>query len=240
MADVNLYRGGTPDLKGWFRRGDWPEFMPPFTGPMMPATPPYNSHADAAHGQGYLNLHFPLVPHIMDTAAHGWMGLALRKLATAGDIIYTNWIPLRSYVTTFHWEVTKFDESLTGVYLKPVAKRVKFNFSTKEFDVEDNTAFDTIINTAGITGFPIGKPETDDKVYAFVENTDLMCTFGHNIPKRNEDTGKPEEGLDDYFGAVVLGYEVSGEEELIAKIWNGFFAIYSSCKCFTFEGASQL
>ena len=81
MASVNIARGGTPDFKGWFERGDYAEFTPPFGMPPMPSTPPYNSHADAAHGQGFLNLQFPLIPRIEDTTAHAWMWNALKKLS---------------------------------------------------------------------------------------------------------------------------------------------------------------
>lgn len=240
MANVNLFRGGTPDMKGWYRRGDWPEFLPPFGGPMMPATPPYNSHADAAHGQGYLNLHFPLVPRLADTTAHHWMGIALRKLATQGDCIYTNWVPLRSVVTLMHWEVTKWDESLEGVTLTPTSARVAFDFDAKEFVTMENTAYDTVITGASVSAFPLDKPG-DTGRYAFVENTDLMCTFGHDIAKLNADTGEPEDGLDDYFGSVLLGFKVTGgEDEVIAKLWKSKFAIYSSYKCLAFEGASQV
>lgn len=96
MANINMFRGGTPDFKGWFCRGDWPEFKPPFSAPHAAFTPPYDSHADAAYGQGYLNLHFPLVPNLADTYGHNWMRTALKKVSAIGDTIMLNWVPLRS------------------------------------------------------------------------------------------------------------------------------------------------
>ena len=240
MADVNLYRGGTPDLKGWFRRGDWPEFMPPFSGPNMPATPPYNSHADAAHGQGYLNLHFPLVPRLAETTAHHWMGLAMKKLATQGDCIYTNWVPMRSIVTHMHWEVTKWDKSLTDLVVTPTAARVVFDYDTGEFTINANAAYDTVITGANVGGFNLDAPG-DSGRYAFVVNDDPLCTFGHNVAKLDADTFEPTGGLDDYFGAVLLGFRITGgADEVIANMWKGDFAIYSSYKCLTFEGAAQV
>ena len=241
MADVSLYRGGTADFKGWFRRGDYAEFHPPFSAPQMASTPPYNSHADAAYGQGYLNLQFPLVPHIEDTTAHGWMWNALRKLETVGDRIYTNWIPMRSTVMHFHWEVTRFDDALTGVYLKPIAVRVKLDFGTGEFTYEDNSEYATMLTSNNVGQFPLGTPADGDTPWAYAYNSTPLCTFGHNIPTLDTDTMKPTGGLDDYFGAVVLGYEVAaGDDEKIAQIWNGNFALYFSCKCLAFEGASQV
>lgn len=241
MADVSLFRGGTADFKGWFRRGDYAEFTPPFNAPHMASTPPYNSHADAAYGQGYLNLHFPLVPHLEETTAHEWMWNALKKLSAVGDKIYTNWIPSRAYVDALHWELVKVDEELTGVYIKPCAVRVKFNFTTNEFEYEDNTDYDTMLTTAGITQFPLGKIQAGDAQYAFVENTNKKCTFGHNMVKYDATTGKPTEGLDDYYGCVVLGYEITeGDPEKIAKICTGNFALYFSAKLLAFEGSSQV
>lgn len=238
---VALYRGGSPDFKGWFRRGDWPEFTPPFGTPPMPATPPYNSHADAAHGQGYLNLHFPLVPRLADTTAHFWMGEALKGLSAVGDKIYTNWIPQRSFVKFLQWELCATDAALDGVYVKPIADRVFFNFDSKQWEYETNTKYETMLNNASVTQFPLGTPADDDARYFAVENTDIMCTYGHDIPKLDPDTGAPTEGWDEYFGSVLLGYEITeGDPEKIALIYKSNFALYFSCKCFTFEGSTQV
>lgn len=240
MADVSLFRGGTADFKGWFRRGDYAEFQPPFNAPQMASTPPYNSHADAAYGQGYLNLHFPLVPHIEDTTAHGWMGEALKKLSAVGDCIYTNWVPLRSVVTHMHWEVTRWDESLENLAVVPTAARMVYDFDTGEFSLSANAAFDTMIVSNNIGGFNLDAPG-DTGRYAVAINDDPLCTFGHSIAKLDSTTMQPTGGLDGYFGAVVIGYKItSGTDEAIANMWKGNFALYSSFKCLAFEGASQV
>lgn len=238
---INLYRGGTPDFKGWFRRGDYAEFTPPFGTAPMPSTPPYNSHADAAFGQGYLNLQFPLVPRIEDTTAHGWMWNALKQLSDVGDRIYTNWVPLRSIVTDLHWELTRTDKELEGVYLRPVAARVTYDFSTEEWVYTDNTAYSAMLTSNNVSQFPLGTVQDGDLVWAYAHNTTPLCTFGHDILKLDSD-GKPtEEGYDEYFGGVVLGYEVAeGSTEKIANLWKSTFALYFSAKLHAFECGIQV
>lgn len=241
MTEVNLYRGGTPDFKGWFERGDFAEFHPPFSAPHMPSTPPYNSQADAAYGQGWLTLSFPLVPHIQDTTAHFWMSEGLKHLSAVGDRIWTNWVPLRSIVHIMHWEVTRTDPDLTGVYLRPIAVRMKYNFDTKAWEATDNTEYAAMLTTNNVSQFPLGTPAEDDQLWAFANNTTPLCTFGHNLTKLDTSGVPTTEPLDDQYGAVLLGYEISeGSPEAIAKIWRGNFALYSSFKLEAFLSASQL
>ena len=285
MAITNLFRGGMPDFKGWFCDGQFAEFTPPFDAPHAKFTPPFDSHADAAHGQGYLNLHFPLVPNLNDTVGHRWMQYGLKGLKAVGDTILTNWVPLRSYVDSVYYEANLFDKNLDGVYLKPVAYRVAWDFTNEEWTYTKITAFTSQLSAAGIDKFPLGTPGGSDKIYGMarlvgasgtsqltsgattgtvtgtvdgtsvtgtstgsVTNTsgtastmaDMPVTFGHNIPELDEN-GKPVGGLDDYFGAVCLGYEVSnGSADKIKNIWKSTFALYMSAKLFTFEGSTQI
>jgi hypothetical protein len=285
MAITNLFRGGMPDFKGWFCDGQFAEFTPPFDAPHAKFTPPFDSHADAAHGQGYLNLHFPLVPNLNDTVGHRWMQYGLKNLKAVNDVILTNWVPLRSYVDSVYYEANLFDKNLDGVYLKPVAYRVAWDFTNEEWTYTKITAFTSQLSAAGIDKFPLGTPGGSDKIYGMarlvgasgtsqltsgattgtvtgtvdgtsvtgtstgsVTNTsgtastmaDMPVTFGHNIPELDAN-GKPVGGLDDYFGAVCLGYEVSnGDADKIKAIWKSTFALYMSAKLFTFEGSTQI
>ncbi len=238
---ITMFRGGTPDFKGWFRRGDYPEFTPPFGMPPMPSTPPFNSHADAAYNQGYLNLQFPLVPRIEETTAHGWMWNALKQLGEVGDRIYTNWIPLRSIVTDFYWELTRTDKELDGVYLKPVAARVTWDFDARDWVYNDNTAYASMLTSNNVSQFPLGTPSDGDSVYGYANNINPRCTFGHDLLKKDGKGKLTEEGLDELYGAVVLGYEVSeGSPEKIANIWKSNFALYFTCKLLSFECGIQV
>ena len=295
MAITNLFRGGMPDFKGWFCDGQFAEFTPPFDAPHAKFTPPFDSHADAAHGQGYLNLHFPLVPNLNDTVGHRWMQYGLKGLKAEGDVILTNWVPLRSYVDSVYYEANLFDANLAGVYAKPVAYRVAWDFANEEWTYTEITAFASMLASAGIEKFPLGTPGSGDKVYGMarligasgsggdgaltfsgslantavtgtVDGTsvtgsvtdgtvngtvtsdgsgssavtaDMPITFGHNIPELDA-SGKPVGGLDDYFGAVCLGYEFEGDADKIKAIWKSTFALYMSAKLFTFEGSTQI
>ena len=165
MAITNLFRGGMPDFKGWFCDGQFAEFTPPFDAPHAKFTPPFDSHADAAHGQGYLNLHFPLVPNLNDTVGHRWMQYGLKGLKAVGDTILTNWVPLRSYVDSVYYEANLFDKNLDGVYLKPVAYRVAWDFTNEEWTYTKITAFTSQLSAAGIDKFPLGTPAGSDKIY---------------------------------------------------------------------------
>lgn len=165
MAITNLFRGGMPDFKGWFCDGQFAEFTPPFDAPHAKFTPPFDSHADAAHGQGYLNLHFPLVPNLNDTVGHRWMQYGLKGLKAVNDVILTNWVPLRSYVDSVYYEANLFDKNLDGVYVKPVAYRVAWDFTNEEWTYTKITAFTSQLSAAGIDKFPLGTPGGGDKIY---------------------------------------------------------------------------
>ncbi len=252
-AQLILARGGRPVFKPIMCAGDWPEYTPPYTLPAMPNTPPFNSHADGAYGQGYLNLHFPLVPDLGGSDGHVWMQEALKGVTAVGDIILTNWVPSRSFISSLYFEVTRTDKMLDGVYIKPIARRVKPVLAGRkpaeccsdvmEFTLDPVTDFDTDMATAGISKFPLGTPADDDALYGLaVMATDPAVkpsTFGHNILRKKADNSV--EPLDDYFGEVLIGYEVvEGDPEKIASIWRSNIAVYLSAKLMAFEGASQI
>lgn len=246
MANVNLYRGGMPEFKAMFCAGDYASFKPPFSSPHVAYTPPYDSHADAAHGQGYLNLHFPLVPNLAGTSGHNWMREALKGLSAVNDVIFTNWVPLRSYVEAMHIEVTKTDATLEGVYIAPVAYRVSWDFTTEDWKSAKVADFDAAVTAAGVTKFPLGTPQGGDDTYAFIQlypsadPTKPPCTFGHDMVTRTA-AGVPNGGLDEYFGAVVLGYNiVEGDADKIKAIHKSDIVVHMSAKLFAFEGSTQV
>lgn len=244
MADITIFRGGTPDFKPMFCAGEYAQFTPPFSSPHFKDTPPYNSHADAAHGQGYLNLHFPLNPNLQGNYAHRWQQLALKGLKDVGDNIWIAWVPLRSFVVMQHIECVRGDEMLDGVYIKPVAKRVFWDFASEQWVEKENTEYAAAVGEAGVTQFPLGKFKDTDKLYGLINLTpkpgEMACTFGHNIPKFN-DKNEPVEGLDEYYGGVVLGYQIiEGAASKIAELWRGNYAVYMSAKLLAFEGSTQV
>lgn len=244
MSIVFAQRGGNPDFKGWFCEGDWPEYGPPFSTPSMDSTPPYNSHADGAYEQGFLTLQFPLIPDLRGTLAHQWMQNALKDIKAVDDVFITNFIPLRSYLTAIHYEVTRTDPALDGVYITPVAYRAKYDFAAREYTFAEIAEFTNELTAYGIEKFPLGTPAGGDKRYgvAMLSQTPnaTPSTFGHNIVARDA-SGKPTGGVDNYYGAVLLGYKFSeGDPGKIASVWRSSIAVYMSAKLMSFEAAMQI
>lgn len=246
MANIIMARGGLPDFKPLFCRGDWAEYGPEYNAPHQDNTPPFDSHADAAFGQGYLNLQFPFVPHIGETTAHHWMSNALKKVAV-GDNLILNWIPTRAYLDSFYIEATKFDKDLVGVYVQPVAVRIQPDFTADEpgeFTYTEIPEFAQAVEDAGVKQIPLGTPADSDKIYACVKfnyTTNPPFTFGHNIPKLDSTTGKPTGGYDAYAGTVAYGLKIAaGTTDQLKLLGRGNFAVYLSAKVLAFEGSSQI
>ncbi len=244
MANILMARGGTPDFKGWLCDGQTTEFRPPYNALHVEGTPPFDSHADAAYGQGYLNLHFPLVPNLLTTRGHFWMQPLLKRVKAVGDNIFTNWVPHRSFLNAYYIEVTTTDPNLDGVYVLPVAYRLAWDFTTEDWVYTRITAFDDEITAAGISQFPLGTPADGDNLYGVarlsMDPTKVPSTFGHTLVKRDVD-GNPTGGLDEYFGAVVFGLQVTaGDPAKIANIWRSRIAVYTTAKLLAFEGATQV
>jgi hypothetical protein len=243
MAIVNIARGGTPDFKGFMCEGQYAEFTPPYTSPHMPSTPPYDSQADAAFGQGYLNMDFPLVPNLGGTTGHQWMQNALKKIRNQNDVILTNWVPMRSYLESYFIEVVTTDPNLDGVYITPVAYRIKWDFVTQSWIEEEVTAHGDELVAAGITQLPLGTPQSGDRVYGMArlatDHTTLPPTYGHNLVTRNAQ-GDPIGPLDDRYGTVAIGLRVSaGTQARIETIWRSNIAVYITTKLFQFIGSGQ-
>lgn len=241
MANVLMFRGGSADFKGWFCDGQFAQFNPPFSAPHYDYTPPFDSHADAAYGQGYLNLVFPLVPNLNDTYGHTWQQHALKGVKAVDDVILTNWVPLRSYVESLYIECNKIDEDYAGVTLTPVAKRVVWNFTTNEFDYQDNAAFDAFVAAGTATQISIGDTTASPYIFATADTqANKLATFGHNIVTYDA-SGVPTGGYDAYFGGVVIGLKVAaGDSAKIENLWKGNFAVYLSAKIHAFEAPTQI
>lgn len=257
MANVNLFRGGTPDYKPMFCRGEYAQWNPPFSAPHLDDTPPYDSQADAAYGQGWLTLQFPLVPNLWGNYAHHWMQTALQGIKKAGDIIWTNWIPLRSFAVMQHIEVNKVDPALKGVTLLPVAARVSWDFTNNVWNWDVNTEYAAKVTQSGVSEIGIGEYADTLQQYALINllptstirvnadggtviDTPMPCTFGHNIVRYNE-KGIPVSGLDEYYGGVVLGLKVvRGEDAKVEQLHRANFALYMSTKICAFVCGTQI
>ena len=245
MASVNLFRGGTPEFKPMFCRGEYAQWGPPFSAPHYDDTPPYDSHADAAYGQGWLMLSFPLAPTLWGNYSHHWQQTALRSVKAIGDRIWLNWVPLRSFAVAQHIEVNKIDPALEGVTVKPVAARVSWDWDAEEWKWEDNTDYAAKVTEAGVSEMGLGEFSESLQRYAFInlmpdKDKPIPCTFGHNLVSFDEN-GVPTGPLDEYYGGVVLGLEiVRGDAEKLALLHRGNYALYTSTKICAFECSIQV
>ena len=271
MANVLIARGGEPDFKGFMCDGQWAQYGPSYNTPQIEYTPPFNSHADAVYGQGYLNLHFPLVPNLNGTLGHQWMQDALKGLNKKGDVLFTNWVPTRAYLDSIYVEVSRMDKILDGVYVLPVAYRVTWDFDKEDWKYAEIAEYAKQLEAGGFPkkGLPLGTWKDEDLLYgvarlvagseAEAEAVDpkklIPCTFGHNIlkPGKNGKPAEKAEGLDDYFGAVLLGMKFTDGEnsepdddadgvadKKVAKIWQSDIAVHFSAKLLAFEGSTQV
>lgn len=243
MASISMFRGGSPDFKPMFCRGDWPEYTPPFSSPHYEDTPPYNSHGCGAFDQGYLNLYFPLNPNLQHNDAHKWMREAMKHLSTVGDIIQLAWVPLRSYATFQHIEVTRGDELVDGVYLKPVAQRCSWDIAKKEWKYDINAEYEAAVTASGVGQFPCGTIKPTDQQYGVINLLPATgkkpCTFGHNMVKYDAN-GIPTEGLDEYYGGVILGLQIAeGSATAISNLWRSNMCMYMCVKFQSFECSMQ-
>ena len=246
MADITLFRGGTPVFKPAFCCGDWAEFTNPVDTPHFPGTPPFDSHADGERGQGYLNLSFPFVPNLLDTTAHRWMIPALQNLAAVGDKVRLFWVPMRGYLDGLYMELTRYDSALDGVYVEPVAERMTWDFTNQKWVFTESAQFASDIATyANVQKLPLGTPAAAsgstpaDSPYLFARfpqvDSTLPATFGHNLVERDA-TGKPTGGPDDAYGAVSIGLKIqAGDADKIKEIWRGKFELWVSSKFLAFE-----
>ncbi len=246
MADVSLIRGGSPVLKTPFCKGHYAQFTPPFETPVIPGAPPYDSYSEAANMQGYTNLHFPLVPHLLDTDAHKWMQHALKSVSAVGDRIELCIVPSRAYLQSLHIEVADYDDALTGVYVTPAMYRVYWDFTAGNYAYTKNTAFAAELTTAGMGQFPLGTPQpTDTTIGMALLSTDptiLPPSYTHTKFVRNAS------GVPTAYAAPVAngGHNIialdvtAGDADKIKKIYNGKFRLYLSVKLLTFAGSAQI
>ena len=244
MANAFILRGGTPDFKGFMCDGQASEWLPPYDTPSTDYTPPFNSHADAAMGQGWLNLQFPLVPNLDGSSGHNWMQSLLAPLAAVNDVIFTNWVPNRAFLNSYYLEVTHTDARLDGVYVTPVAYRHYYDYTTRAWVLAPITEFTDELTAVGITQFPLGTPQAGDKLYGIarlsLDPAETPSTFGHNIVTRDAQ-GDPIGGVDTHYGHVLLGLKITqGDPAKIKLIASSNIAVYTSAKLVAFEGSTQV
>lgn len=112
MANLGLFRGGSPVVKYSWKDSDWAQFEPPFGQATLEDTPPYDSHADGAYNAGDFVLGFPLKPNL------GGMDWQRRALANAklavGDVLQLIWLPADHMATFLNIKSIGSDSNMAG------------------------------------------------------------------------------------------------------------------------------
>lgn len=240
MSIVNLCRGGEPVFRPAFCCGDYPAYDPACNIQHFPGTPPFDTHAEAAHGQGYMNLMYPFVPNLLETDAHRWMRTPLESLSGVGDKIRLIWIPTYSYVDSLMISLTQYDQMLDGVYVEPVAERYWWNPSTKRCEYKAHDEFEAVLaQYANTTELCLGTPKEDDSSYIHArfpqDGSTPNWAFGHDLYKRNA-SGDISEPEDDQCGVVVFGLKIkSGDASKIKNIFRGKFEMWINLKTLCHE-----
>jgi len=221
MANVNLFSGGTAVFKPLFCNDDVREWTPPVNGVEVDYTPPYNSHMAGHFAQGFYTFGFPVVPNLNNYAGHHWMQTALKKVSAVNDRIRLFWVPMRSYVTHMHFEVTRIDTTLSTVQVQVSAERCTWDAEAEDWVWAANAAFDTDVASLGTFG--LGATQTVmSKMTALPSSftTGVPSTFGLNI-----DQG------DGSYGVVVVGLKITaGSSAQLKALWKGDFCAYLSAK----------
>lgn len=154
MANIRLYRGGTPDVKYVWERKDWAQFRPPFGIPTADDTPPYDSHADGAYNLGNFVQGLPLKPR-----GYGleWQRKALAD-AAAGDVLQMIWLPADHYATALNLKSIDIQENLSGATIALISQILTRDADGNEV-VSDTTDLDDAIAAQGGTNvFDLSKP----------------------------------------------------------------------------------
>ncbi len=239
-TSINLIRGGEPVFRPAFCCGAYPQYNPISDITHFPGTPPFDTHAEAAHGQGYLNLMYPFVPNLLDTDAHRWMQTPLQQLKAVNDTIRLIWVPTYSYVDSLMISLTKADTALNGVYVQPYSERYWWNPATNKNEYKENPLFDEAFNTyTNAEKICLGEAAADDSSYIHCrfpqKDSTQNWAFGHDLYKYNA-SGDPTGPADEYTGMVVFGLKiVSGDASKIKNLWHSNFELWINLKTFCHE-----
>lgn len=148
MANIKLYRGGTPVVNFLWHENDAPEFKPPFSAQpvggthgglfsLSPDSPPYNSHAEAAMNKGNFVLGFPLYPVGVGMT---WQEKLLAG-AEADDIIQCIWVPEDHFATFLNLKSIRADANMAGATVALVAQKATFDPDAREFVYTEDPDF---------------------------------------------------------------------------------------------------
>lgn len=245
MANISLYRGGTPEVKYIWSAADHPEYRPPFSQRHLGAqsdlfaderpleeTPPYDSHADGAYNMGNFVIGLPVAPRTRGQAAQR-KALQAQSLEV-GDILQCIWLPEDHIATYLNLKSITNDANMAGATVALVAQNATPDKNGEFHYVEDTDFADAVTTQVGSNSFAVDKP-FNAFVSLFKTNGDYAVPM-YSKPALPVAHDAPDSTLPTYptykiFGLKILSLPTKSEVAFADML----SAIYMSLRMEAFE-----
>ena len=245
MANISLYRGGTPEVKYIWSAADHPEYRPPFSQRHLGAqsdlfaderpleeTPPYDSHADGAYNVGNVVIGLPVAPRTRGQVAQR-KALQAQPLEV-GDILQCIWLPEDHIATYLNLKSITNDANMAGATVALVAQNATPDKNGEFHYVEDTDFADAVTTQVGSNSFAVDKP-FNAFVSLFKTNGDYAVPM-YSKPALPVAHDAPDSTLPTYptykiFGLKILSLPTKSEVAFADML----SAIYMSLRMEAFE-----
>lgn len=245
MANISLYRGGTPAVKYIWSAADHPEYRPPFSQRHLGAqsdlfaderpleeTPPYDSHADGAYNMGNFVIGLPVAPRTRGQATQR-KALQAQPLEV-GDILQCIWLPEDHIATYLNLKSITNDANMAGATVALVAQNATPDKNGEFHYVEDTDFADAVTTQVGSNSFAVDKP-FNAFVSLFKTNGDYAVPM-YSKPALPVAHDAPDSTLPTYptykiFGLKILSLPTKSEVTFADML----SAIYMSLRMEAFE-----
>ena len=200
MANISLYRGGTPVVKYMWTDKDHPQYTPPFSQDHLGSTselfaderplaetPPYDSHADGAYNLGNFVIGLPIAPRNRGQIAQR-KALQAQQLAV-GDILQCIWLPEDHIATYLNLKSITEDVNVAGATVALCVQNAVPD-ANGDFSYTEDTDFAAAVTAqVGSNSFAIDKP-FNAFVSLFTVNGDYAIPMYSSpyLPKAKSDT----------------------------------------------------
>lgn len=159
MADVPLFKGGTPDIKYHWTKNTPVVSGPPFGRPHWPYSPPFGAHYEAEmSGKASFAAGYPLVPSKLE-----WQRISFRAFKPAvGDVIQMITVPVNHYIQSLRLDVDMDDPAMVGATVSLAGQWVREDIGgdPTEFVLTDATEITAAAATQGVGNISLATPSS--------------------------------------------------------------------------------
>ena len=245
MANISLYRGGTPEVKYIWSAADHPEYRPPFSQRHLgaqsdlfaderplEATPPSASPAAGAYNMGNFVIGLPVAPRTRGQATQR-KALQAQPLEV-GDILQCIWLPEDHIATYLNLKSITNDANMAGATVALVVQNATPDKNGEFHYVEDTDFADAVTTQVGSNSFAVDKP-FNAFVSLFKTNGDYAVPM-YSKPALPVAHDAPDSTLPTYptykiFGLKILSLPTKSEVSFADML----SAIYMSLRMEAFE-----